>query len=69
MIDLPRSTLARITVPALVLTCAPLLLGAAQSAVSRTPDGPPDLSGMWTNYDATPFERLGPGEDSTEQVG
>ena len=62
MIYLSRSTWVRITVPALVLACAPLLLGAAQS-VSRTPDGHPDLSGMWTNYDATPFERLGPGEE------
>src|SRR6476661_793636 len=63
MSDLSRSTLARITVPALLLACAPLLLGAAQSGVSRTPDGHPDLSGMWTNYDTTPFERLRPGEE------
>jgi hypothetical protein len=63
MIHLSRSSLARVTVPALVLACATLFAGAAQPAVSRSPDGHPDLSGMWTNYDATPFERLGPGEE------
>ena len=26
--------------------------------MGRTPDGQPDLQGMWTNYDPTPFERL-----------
>jgi hypothetical protein len=30
--------------------------------VGRTPDGQPDLQGMWTNYDATPFEQLRPEE-------
>ena len=30
--------------------------------MARTPDGHPDLQGMWTDYDSTPFERLGPGE-------
>jgi hypothetical protein len=30
--------------------------------VSRTPDGQPDLQGMWTNYDSTPFEQLRPEE-------
>src|SRR3954468_10158558 len=58
-----RLSLTRITVPVLVLACAPLLLGESQPAGNRTPDGHPDLSGMWTNYDATPFERLGPGEE------
>jgi hypothetical protein len=57
---------------AAVLASAPLLLALAQSdraapktnsAVSRTPDGHPDLQGMWTNYDPTPFERLNPGEE------
>ena len=65
-----RSTLTRITVPALVLAFGSLLLGSPQSdrngastgIASRTLDGHPDLQGMWTNYDATPFERLGPGE-------
>ena len=71
MFHASRSTLTRLTVPALVLAGGPLLLGSAQSdrkaagtrwTVSRTPDGHPDLQGMWTNYDATPFERLGAGE-------
>jgi hypothetical protein len=26
----------------------------------RTPDGQPDIQGMWTNYDSTPFEAPGP---------
>jgi hypothetical protein len=30
--------------------------------VGRTPDGQPDLQGMWTNYDPTPFEQLPPEE-------
>jgi len=30
--------------------------------VGRTPDGQPDLQGMWTNYDPTPFEQLTPEE-------
>jgi hypothetical protein len=30
--------------------------------VGRTPDGQPDLQGMWTNYDQTPFEQLRPEE-------
>src|SRR5690349_23187242 len=31
-------------------------------SVGRTPDGQPDLQGMWTNYDPTPFEQLRPEE-------
>jgi hypothetical protein len=54
-------------VAAAVLACGPLLFGAPQSSptrpdgkwsVSRTPAGTPDLQGMWTNYDPTPFELL-----------
>src|SRR5258708_2672097 len=63
MIHVSRSSLLRIAAPALLLACATLRLGAAQSAGRRTPDGHPDLSGMWTNYDTTPFERLGLGEE------
>src|SRR5262245_37828215 len=57
----------RIVVPAIMLTCGSLLAAAPQSeqkaagkpwSVSRTPDGQPDLQGVWTNYDQTPFERL-----------
>ena len=63
--------LPHLTAAALAICCAPLLLGSAQSdsaakprwIVTRTPDGHPDLQGMWTNYDPTPFERLNPGEE------
>ena len=30
----------------------------------RTPDGQPDIQGMWTNFDNTPFEAPGP-DDAT----
>jgi hypothetical protein len=62
--------------PAVVLACAPLLLGSAQAdrkgadknwTVSRTPDGQPDLQGVWTNYDPTPFERLSADEQRPRQ--
>jgi len=52
---------------AVVLACGTLLQGTPQSGdkakdkkwvVGRTPDGQPDLQGVWTNYDPTPFERL-----------
>ena len=36
--------------------------GGGRWTVSRTPDGQPDLEGMWTNYDSTPFEQLRPEE-------
>src|SRR5215210_3264132 len=56
-----RRLLWRIATPSLVLACGCLLLAAPQLdpkaagkkwTVSRTPDGQPDLQGMWTNYDA-----------------
>ena len=28
---------------------------------ARTPDGQPDISGLWVNFDDTPFEASGPG--------
>ncbi|HEY7293024.1 MAG TPA: hypothetical protein VH583_24525 [Vicinamibacterales bacterium] len=31
---------------------------AGKWTVGRTPAGQPDLQGIWTNYDPTPFERL-----------
>jgi hypothetical protein len=67
MFQRSRASLTHFAVPAAVLVCAPMLLGFDQSdrkvasakwTVSRTPDGRPDLQGMWTNYDPTPFERL-----------
>jgi hypothetical protein len=62
----------RVAAAAALLACAPLQPGSAQSdrtlarptaTLSRTPDGRPDLQGMWTNYDPTPFERLSAGEE------
>jgi hypothetical protein len=41
----------------------------ARWAASRTADGHPDLQGMWTNYDPTPFERLAPGEQRPRELG
>src|SRR5438552_1510648 len=67
-----RRSLTRIATPAVVLVSGALLLASPQSdrkaagktwTVSRTPDGQPDLQGMWSNYDSTPFERLSPGEE------
>jgi len=66
-----RRSGARMAAPVVVLACGSLLLASPQSdrkadvkpwTVSRTPDGQPDLQGVWTNYDATPFERLRPEE-------
>ncbi len=34
-------------------------------ALPRTPDGQPDISGIWTNFDSTPFEVPDPVEDAT----
>jgi hypothetical protein len=40
-----------------------------QKAGDRTPprDAPPNLEGMWTNYDSTPFERLSAAELPSRQ--
>jgi hypothetical protein len=57
---------------ATLLACGTLLHGSAQPdrkvadtkwVVARTPDGQPDLQGVWTNYDPTPFERLSAAEE------
>lgn len=67
-----RPRLTRIATSAAVIACGTLLLASPQSdrkvadktwTVSRTPDGQPDLQGMWTNYDSTPFERLSAAEE------
>jgi hypothetical protein len=59
--------LARLAASAVVLGCGAVLLASPQSdgkpsskpwTVGRTPDGQPDLQGVWTNYDQTPFEQL-----------
>ena len=66
----PRS-LARTGAVVAVLAIGTVLQGSPQSdrktsdkrwTVGRTPDGQPDLQGMWTNYDPTPFEQLTPAE-------
>jgi hypothetical protein len=63
---------------AVACACAPLLVASAQSdrapmragwTAPRTPDGHPDLQGMWTNYDPTPFERVPPGEERPRELG
>lgn len=38
-------------------------------APARTPDGQPDLQGMWTNYTATPFEVPDPGDNPALYAG
>jgi hypothetical protein len=72
MIQRARRSLARMAAQRSVLACGTLLLASPQSdrkaagktwTMSRTPDGQPDLQGMWTDYDSTPFERLSPGEE------
>jgi hypothetical protein len=66
-----RRSLAPIIVTAAALVGGTLLRGSPQAGsnvarkrwtVGRTPDGQPDLQGMWTNYDPTPFEQLTPEE-------
>src|ERR1051325_8535148 len=39
------------------VVCAPLAAQRPKSAVPRTPDGHPDLQGIWTNATITPLER------------
>ncbi len=62
-----RRSLTLLAAAIAMLACGTLLRGSPQSdgkaggktwTVARTPDGQPDLQGMWTNYDSTPFERL-----------
>ena len=43
--------------PILALISLAGLPAAGQSSVSRTPDGRPDLQGLWTNTSLTPLER------------
>ena len=67
MLQFSRRVVMPMAVPAVLLACTALVLGSSQSnrraedgkwIVSRTPAGHPDLQGVWTNYDPTPFERL-----------
>ncbi len=49
---------------AALVTIATLLIvptAFGQDAIpNRTPDGQPDIQGVWTNFDSTPFETPGP---------
>ncbi|HEX7136295.1 MAG TPA: hypothetical protein VF219_00540 [Vicinamibacterales bacterium] len=62
-----RRSVTHIAAAVAALACGTVLQGTPQSdrkvadktwVVGRTPDGQPDLQGVWTNYDPTPFERL-----------
>ena len=44
------------SIAAVVIACAPVLVGA-QAKVPRTPDGRPDLHGIWDFRTLTPLER------------
>jgi hypothetical protein len=53
-----------LSIPVVLAAC--LALGPAPASaqakpwnVPRTPDGQPDLRGMWVNFDSTPFETAG----------
>jgi hypothetical protein len=72
-----RPVLTRVAA-AVACACAPLLVASAHPdrapvragwTAPRTPDGHPDLQGMWTNYDPTPFERVPPGEERPRELG
>src|SRR5579864_3323583 len=75
MLQLGRRSVTVAAVPALLLVCAALALALAPSNQrgpgrkwsGRTPTGQPDLQGVWTNYDPTPFERLSAGERPPQQ--
>ena len=68
---LQSRSVVRIATAGIVLVCGALLVASPQVKPTaaatpwiapRTADGQPDLQGMWTNYDPTPFERLNTGE-------
>jgi hypothetical protein len=45
------------SIAALAFLPAAFLAGQTQAAIPRTPDGHPDLQGIWTNATITPLER------------
>ena len=54
---LVRSPFPLAAVIVLILSMVPVLTAAQSWAPSRTPDGQPDLQGIWTNPTVTAFER------------
>ena len=72
-----RRLVRAVTVPAFVIACTTLVVGWSQSDrttapkawhVPRTPAGHPDLQGVWTDYDPTPFERPNGTEPQGERL-
>ena len=72
------TTVAAVAVTAITRLIGVVLLTAVASGAliaqaparkwtqGRTPDGQPDLQGMWVNFDDTPFESTGPGRKPSE---
>ena len=48
---------SRVALALVALTwCATTTLDAQKWTPGRTPDGQPDIQGIWINFDSTPFE-------------
>ncbi len=65
-----RSLKSEVCVAAVVLVAWPVLASAQAWKAPRTPDGHPDMQGVWTNASITPLERpreLGAKELYTEE--
>ena len=74
---LVRGLVRTVAVPAFVIACTTFVVGWSQSDrttapkawnVPRTPAGHPDLQGVWTDYDPTPFERPNGTEPQGERL-
>ena len=74
---LARGPVRAVAVPAFVIACTTFVVAWSQSdrtaapnawTVPRTPAGHPDLQGVWTNYDPTPFERPNGSEPQGERL-
>ena len=74
---LVRGPVRAVAVPALVIACTTFVVAWSQSDrtaapkawnVPRTPAGHPDLQGVWTDYDPTPFERPNGTEPQGERL-
>src|SRR5262249_2977941 len=71
MLQTFRRVVTPAAVSAVLAAATTLVYGSPQASrpaaagawsVGRTPAGHPDLQGVWTNYDQTPFERLNASE-------